>query len=117
MVRAWGVRRYTWSAVAASDHSVANLTQILAAANTANGGAGAFRVLVPSEAMVPGATFAVSLTAENFLGNSHMATTTVRKTKAKQSKTRESHTEGGESFERRELQAGIASGARDPPSL
>ena len=71
--------KFTWAASAASAHSIANLTLALDAANAANGGAGSFKVEVESWEMVPGSTFAVSLTAENFLGNSHTSTITVTK--------------------------------------
>jgi hypothetical protein len=70
---------YTFSVAAVSGHSIANLTAALDLVNAANGGKGAFKALVASEDMVPGSTFAVTLTAENFLGNFHSSLINIAK--------------------------------------
>ena len=59
--------------------SIANVTEVLAAVNAGNDGEGSHRAVVPSAAMPLGASFDVTMTVTNFLGNSD--STTVRLTK------------------------------------
>jgi len=60
--------KYIFSVVGEGDADVRNITQVLVAANAANGGMGTRRVTVPSNSMDPGSSFTISLKANNFLG-------------------------------------------------
>jgi len=70
---------YAFSAVSDSGHSIKNLTAALAELNSKRGGKGWYKLYLPSDDMVPGSTFTVTLTATNLLGNVGNASVTVTK--------------------------------------
>jgi hypothetical protein len=70
---------YHFSADSLGGGSIVNLTAALDAINAGNGGKGLHRAVVPSAAMVPGASFQLAVSATNFLG--FVDTTTIRVSK------------------------------------
>jgi hypothetical protein len=70
---------YTFSVFGVSGTAVANVSEVLTTANSANNDQGKYRVKIPSEVMQEGGTMVFTLTAENFLGNSGSSTVTVKK--------------------------------------